>query len=432
MLRVFFSVGEPSGDLHGANLIRQLRHLDPQIRSIGLGGPKMAQAGCELQADLTELAVMWFSRVVWNVHRFWSLLRQAEMTFRYQRPDAVVLIDYPGFNWWVARRAKVYGIPVFYYGAPQIWAWASWRVGKMRRLVDHVLCKLPFETRWYRERGCPASYVGHPYFDDMHGQQLDQRFLLDIRGPRPLLTLLPGSRRQEVEANLPAFLKTAAIVRRTVPDVRVAIASFNDSQAEIARQFIRHGGYARDKFELHVGRTRELIHAADCCLACSGSVSLELLYEAKPTVIHYGIGRFAYRLQNLFRRVKFITLVNLLAVDDPFRRGTNQYDPDLTPVSEVPFPEYLTHEDRSSQMAHHLIRWLVCPSARQAAGQRLEELKNRIVQLGASERAACFIVGTLRRRPRPTATPASSSLPKVEATEESEQAPSSANSTHAA
>ena len=176
-MKIFFSVGEPSGDLHGANLIRELRRLHSHGEFVGYGGPRMAAAGCQLHADLTELAVMWFLRALMHLPRFWQLVCQADRYFRHQRPDAVILIDYPGFNWWIARRAKAHRIPVFYYGAPQMWAWAGWRVGKMRRLVDHVLCKLPFEADWYRQRGCDATYVGHPYFDEMAQQALDAAFV---------------------------------------------------------------------------------------------------------------------------------------------------------------------------------------------------------------------------------------------------------------
>jgi lipid-A-disaccharide synthase len=156
-MQIFFSVGEPSGDLHGANLIRELKKSAPGVECVGFGGPKMQAAGAKLHADLTQFAVMFFVRVLLNLHRFWFLYRRAKRYFRDQRPDAVVLIDYPGFNWWIARAARRYGIPVFYYGAPQMWAWGSWRVTKMRRLVNHTLCKLPFEAVWYNERGCPAT-----------------------------------------------------------------------------------------------------------------------------------------------------------------------------------------------------------------------------------------------------------------------------------
>ena len=160
-MRIFFSVGEPSGDLHGANLIRELRKRDPQIECVGYGGPRMADAGCQLHEDLTRFAVMWFLRVLLNLHHFLALLRNANQYLREAKPDAVVLIDYPGFNWWIARAAKKNGIPVFYYGVPQLWAWAAWRIKKMRRFVDHLLCKLPFEEKWYKDRGCHATYVGH-------------------------------------------------------------------------------------------------------------------------------------------------------------------------------------------------------------------------------------------------------------------------------
>ena len=137
----------------------------------------MAAAGCQLHADLTALAVMWFARVLVNLHKFWDLASRADRYFRHHRPDAVVLIDYPGFNWWIARRAKAHGIPVFYYTPPQIWAWAQWRVKKMRRLVDHVLCSLPFEEAWFRRHGCNATFVGHPFFDEVRRHAYDERFL---------------------------------------------------------------------------------------------------------------------------------------------------------------------------------------------------------------------------------------------------------------
>mgnify|MGYP002625354350 CR=1 FL=1 len=170
----------------------------------------------KLHFDLTRLAVMWLLRVLLNMHRFLALLRAADRYFRDERPDAVVLIDYPGFNWWIARRAKSRGIPVIYYGTPQLWAWASYRVQRMRRHVDHVLCKLPFEEAWFRERGCHATYLGHPYFDELAAQRLDQQFCAKLaQFDGPLVTILPGSRTQEVESNLASFLTAAKII---VPD----------------------------------------------------------------------------------------------------------------------------------------------------------------------------------------------------------------------
>jgi lipid-A-disaccharide synthase len=394
-LRIFFSAGEPSGDLHGANLIRQLRERERSVEAVGYGGPHMAAAGCRLHEDLTSLAVMWLARALANLHKFWDLVGRADRSFRHHRPDAVVLIDYPGFNWWIARRAKAHGIPVFYYAPPQIWAWAQWRVKKMRRLVDHVLCSLPFEEAWLREHGCNATFVGHPYFDEVRRQSLDESFIAQMRSrPGPLVTILPGSRTQEVTHNLKWFLKAAGDVRQSVPDVRFAVASFKPHQAEMAAREAAQSGLP---IEVFAGKTPELIRAADCCMACSGSVSLELLYQTRPTVILYWISPLAYRVQEFFRKVKYITLVNLLAADELFPADITPYDPGQADAHRVLFPEYLTCEDKSAQIAGHVTGWLTDSAARARLVERLAELKARIAHGGASARASEYILRALGR-----------------------------------
>jgi lipid-A-disaccharide synthase len=391
-VRIFFSVGEPSGDLHGANLIAQLRERQPDIVCVGYGGPRMAAAGCCLHEDLTQLAMMWLLRVALNIHRFWALYRRADQYLRDQRPDAVVLIDYPGFNWWIARSAKRHGIPVFYYGVPQMWAWGAWRVKKMRRLVDHVLCKLPFEADWFRSKGCHATYVGHPYFDEVTQRKLDTAFLQSLRGDQRLVTILPGSRTQEVVSNLPWFLLAAARVKEQVPATRFAIASFNDKQASMARELVTESGLP---IEVFVDRTPELIEAAHCCLACSGSVSLELLYHEKPTVIQYSISRFMNVMQRYLRQVPYITLVNLLATDDLFSPSKMLSKSDLD-AKTIPFPEYLTCQDKSREMADHIIQWLTDGAEHQRRVEHLRELKRQFAHPGASATAAKYILKTLR------------------------------------
>jgi lipid-A-disaccharide synthase len=415
-MTIFFSVGEPSGDLHGANLIHALRARRPDVKCVGYGGPVMAAAGCELHEDLTVLAVMWFLRALLNLHKFLALAGRADRYFRHHRPDAVVLIDYPGFKWWIARRAKAHGIPVFYYAPPQIWSWASWRVRKMRRFVDHVLCALPFEERWFRERGCNATFVGHPYFDEVQERKLDEAFLAKQHEKAGrLVTILPGSRTQEVEQNLCWLLKAAAIIHARVPEVRFAVASFKPHQAEMARKLTVRGNLP---IEVFLRRTPELIEAAQCCLAVSGSVSLELLYHRKPTVIVYTISRFAYFVQGFFRRIKYITLVNLLAFDDLFPKDLTPYDPAQPDAHLVPFPEYLTCEDPSERLAGHLVEWLTDEPKRQARIEQLSALRARVGHGGASRRAAEYIFHQLvplpPRVPRPHFIPgmrvASSSL----------------------
>lgn len=392
-MKIFFSVGEPSGDLHGANLIRELKRRRPDCECVGYGGPRMASAGCDLHEDLTKLAVMWFARVLINLHRFWDMASRADRYFRHQRPDAVVLIDYPGFNWWIARRAKAHKIPVFYYGTPQIWAWAGWRIKKMRRFVDHVLCKLPFEEAWYRERGCHATYVGHPYFDQLRAEQLDTAFIASQQaGDGPLVAILPGSRTQEVRQNLRSFLKAAKLVREQVPNARFAVASFKASQAEIVREQLQGIDLPID---VHVGRTGELITAADCAMAVSGSVSLELLFHTKPTVIHYYISRLAMFVQTYFRKVRYITLVNLLVTDDLYPKQVAFYDRNDPIDAKVLMPEYLTCEDRSRDVAEHVVEWLTDPAKRLERVEQLAALKEVVGHGGASSRAASYILREL-------------------------------------
>jgi lipid-A-disaccharide synthase len=413
---IFFSVGEPSGDLHGANLIRQLRERCPDIQTVGYGGPKMAEAGCQLHADLTALAVMWVARVVVNLHKFWDLGSRADRFFRHHRPDAVVLIDYPGFNWWIARRAKAHGIPVFYYSPPQIWAWARWRVKKMRRFVDHVLCGLPFEEAWLREHGCNATFVGHPFFDEVRRYPYDERFIAEHRSQEgdspvfasaktgtvparkgPLVAILPGSRTQEVANNLRWFLKAAAIVHEKVPDARFALAAFKPHQAETARTLVERSGLP---IEVCLGKTPEIMRAADCAMSVSGSVSLELLYHTVPTVILYWISPFAYLVQTFFRKVKYITLVNLLSTDGLAEKDITPFDPSQADADRVLFPEYLTCEDRSAQIAAHVVEWLTDPAKRTARVEALAALKEHVAHGGASGRAADYILNALSTRRR--------------------------------
>ena len=406
-MKIFFSVGEPSGDLHGANLILRLRKQQPELEMVGYGGPRMAAAGCELHEDLTQFAVMGIVYVLGHLQKFWNLVCRADRYFQHHRPDAVVLIDYPGFNWWIARRAKAHRIPVFYYGTPQIWAWASWRIKKMRRLVDHVLCKLPFEELWYRQRGCQATFVGHPYFDQLQGESLDKDVLARFaKMPGPLVTILPGSRTQEVKNNLKWFLKAARIVHNQLPGTRFAIASFKSSQAEIARKQVAESDLP---IEVLVGCTPELIHASHCTMACSGSISLELLYHEKPTVILYWVKWWFYALMKLTApllrfKVKYITLVNMLA-DEPLTKRSRFVDSDRSGWEHIPFPEYVTYGDKSPQIARHLIRWLSDKNQWDKCRAQLQKIRQEVAHGGASKRAAEYILDQLTERTETVARP---------------------------
>lgn len=391
---IFFSVGEPSGDLHGANLIRALRERsDSSVRFVGYGGPRMAAEGAQLHFDLTQLAVMGFLQVFWKLPKFLRLASRAAKVFKDQRPDAVVLIDFPGFNWHIARLARRHGVPVYYYGTPQVWGWAPWRVKKLRKYVDHALCKLPFEEDWLRKRGVNATYVGHPYFDELTARRLDEPFVNELTADdRPLVALLPGSRTQEVQANFHWQLKAMSKVRAAVPNARFVVAAFKDKHVEIIEKKCQEiGMLPAERPTVHVGRTPELIEAATCCLAVSGSVSLELLHHAKPTVVLYHVSRFAFFLQKIFRRVRYITLVNLLTTSELFPKKIGTYDPKSEADAHVLMPEYLTCVDRSQALANHLVEWLTEEPKRSDRIRKLEQLRDRVGKAGASHRAADYL-----------------------------------------
>jgi lipid-A-disaccharide synthase len=384
-MRLFFSVGEPSGDIHGANLIRSLQRRRSDLQFVGFGGDRMELAGCELLYPLCRHAVMGLSAVLAEAATFVKLVAQADRYFRRQRPDAVVLIDYPGFNWWIARRAKAQGIPVFYFVPPQLWAWAGWRVKKMRRFVDHVLCTLPFELPWYRARGIDAHYVGHPFFDDLSQQRLDPAFLTKhcpsplggegsgVRGG-PIVGLLPGSRNQEVERNWSMQYRAAARIHLARPDARFLVACHKPHQQERIDDYLRR--HEPLPIETCVGRTPEIMELATACIAVSGSVSLELLWRVKPSVIIYRMHALTLRFARIVSKVPWMCLVNLLA-------------------EKVLYPEFPTDCCESAAVAERVLNWLNDPAACAALRDELTVLRDSVAETGACDRAAHYIMNAL-------------------------------------
>ena len=389
-MRVFVSAGEPSGDHHAALLVRAIRERRPDVEVAGLGGPHMADEGVDLVADMTQFAVMWLSRAILNIHRFIDLARRAERSFLDAKPDVCVLVDFPGFHWWLAWRAKRHGIPVVFYCPPQIWAWASWRVKKMRRLVDHVLSALPFEHDWFTAHGLRSTLVGHPFFDELDTAIIRHSVATTV--VEPLVLLLPGSRGQEIEGVLGTLLQSAAIIRRSVPGARFAIGALHDRHARRIDEMLRANREASGLgIEVHAGRTRSLIGEATAAIACSGSVSLELLAARVPTVIVYRISGFAYIVQSWFRRARFITLVNLLACREPI----GPVQPVLVPPIAVPpadpeavYPEYLAVSVPAERSAVHVVEWLTDAAQRRRTLERIEAVAATVARPGSAARAA--------------------------------------------
>ena len=384
-MHIFFSVGEPSGDQHAAHLIEELRRRRPDLQCSGYGGPLMEQAGCRVLFRLTNLAVMGFLRVVPLLWQFYRLVRDANHFFQQQRPDAVVLVDFPGFNWWIARKAKAAGIPVFYYLPPQLWAWAPWRIRRVRKSVDYVLCGLPFERKWYADRGIQVDYVGHPFFDEVADVPLDRKFLktwateeaTDV-GEAKNVGLLPGSRQQEITRNWPLMLQIIERLHARHPHVRFLVACYKQSHLEFFREMLPAG---QNELPVHwfVGKTSEIIEGADCCLMVSGSVSLEMLARETPAAVVYRIGSLINVLKGIFLRVDWISLPNLMA-------------------GRKILPEWVVcwFPQRDVQcMTATLDGWLSDPQKLKQAVQELRNLRDEIAQTGATTRTAEAILNRL-------------------------------------
>ena len=376
-MHIFLSAGEPSGDLHAANLARELLKHFPDAKLVGLGGEKMAAAGVELRYPLTELAVMWLGKALARLPDFLRIVRQSEQYFRAEKPDAVVVIDYPGFHFSLAKRAHRAGIPVYYFVPPQLWAWAGWRVTKMRRWVNCVLTALPFEETWYRDRGVTTHYIGHPYFDELRQEVPDAAHVAELRAAgAPIVALLPGSRTQEVLSNFPLMLQAATRIHQAVRGVRFHVAAYRNKHATQVREVLAGSGLP---VEVHVRRTAEILEASDAVLAVSGSVALEMLYRLKPSVIVYRISPAFGVVARQLVTTKFICLVNLLA-------------------DRAVFPEFPTTRDNPDELAAPIVKWLTSPEAHAATVAKLRTLRDRVAVPGACERAAAFLAAELRPR----------------------------------
>ncbi len=378
-MEIFFSVGEPSGDQHAASLIKEMKLRRTDLKYSGYGGPLMEEAGCDLHFSLTNLAVMGIWAVIPLLMQFRRLVLQAGRYFEEHQPDAVVLVDFPGFNWWIARKAKAAGIPVFYYMPPQLWAWAGWRIHRVRKYVDYVLSGLPFEQKWYVKRGVNAQFVGHPFFDHVAVGSLDRNFMTTRRrdGGR-VVGVLPGSRNHEISSNWPLMLEVMRKLHRKHPDAQFLVACYKQRHLQMCKQLMLKTGIELP-IQFFVGKTSEIIEIAECCLMVSGSVSLEMLARKTPAVVIYRPSLWFYPLIRLLVRLDSITLPNLIA-------GRNVF-PEWVVV-------YFPNRD-VQRMATTLDAWLSDRQSLERVVGDLWVLHRSLVERGAAERAADAILSRL-------------------------------------
>ena len=343
----------------------------------------MAAAGVSVDLNLTDHAVIGILEVLPKLKQFFGFVDQAEAIFAAGKVDAVLLVDFPGFNWHIAKRAKKYGLPVYYYCPPQLWAWGGWRIRKLKRTVDHVLSALPIECEYYDRHGVPNTLVGHPFFDDVAEHVLDGRVMRSLgsnQDRQPVVAVLPGSRSAEVSRNWPVML--AAIRRLAVqhPATRFAVATHRDDLALRCRQSLGPEDQNLN-LEFFVGRTAEVIESARCSMMVSGSVSLEMLARRTPASVIYRISRSLNFIARRLVHLDSITLPNLLAGRRLFPEMVSCGDPQPA----VDFLVSSTHAFLRDDYYHR--RTLAA----------MDRLRTQHARAGASKIAAKWLADQMRR-----------------------------------
>jgi len=375
--RVLLVAGEASGDLRGAELVRALRELAPDVAVFGVGGEHLRAAGMEILVDAGELSTMGFTEVFARagaILRSFRTIRAAiEGTGGAPRPDLVVLIDFPDFNLRLAKVAKRAGVPVLYYVSPQVWAWRRYRVRQLAERVDRLAVVFPFEEELYRGL-TRVDFVGHPALDTVRATRSGEetRALYRIDGPLPLVTLLPGSRAAEVEQLLPVMLRAVDILRSAVM-VDVAVALAHERLRPLAEPLA-------GSVPLIAGDTYNLIAAADLVLCASGSATLETALLERPMVLMYRLAPVTYLLARLLVRVPFIGMPNLILG----RRAV----PELVQGEVTPF-----------RIAAEARAILTEPGRAEAVRADLAQVRERLGAPGAARRAAAIALEMLAAAP---------------------------------
>lgn len=300
-MKYFFIAGERSGDLHAGNLAAAMRELAPGAEFCGWGGEKMQSAGVEILQRYEELAFMGFWEVLKNLGKIRGFMKLARKQIEEFGPDALILVDYAGFNLRLARWAKTRGIRVFYYIAPKAWAWNKSRVHQLRKYTDLTLVIFPFEVPFFEKYGVPVRYVGNPLFDEIRSFRQNPDFLYD-RERRPVVALLPGSRKQEIEA----MLETMARLTRTFPQYIWVLAGISTFRPDF---YESEGG----GFRLVFDQTYDLLSVADAAVVTSGTATLETALFGVPQVVVYKTSGLTYAIARLLVKIRFISLVNLVA-----------------------------------------------------------------------------------------------------------------------
>ena len=369
-MRIMIVSGEPSGDLHGSGLVRELKRRSPGCEIFGIGGDKMRAAGMDLIYHIRELSVMGFLEVIQHLPLLRSVERTLEAIVKARRPSVLVLIDYPGFNLRFARVARKLGMKIVYYISPQVWAWNPGRVKKMKGLIDKMLVVFPFEVDLYRAKGIDVEFTGHPLLDvftEPQGRpEFCKRYGFDPE--QKIVGLAPGSRRQEIERMFPVMLGAARILHREL-GVQLAVAVSSVLELDFLKSFLR------DDLPVALIRdaTYDVMKNSDLVLVTSGTATLETAYYGTPMIVVYKTSIMTYLIVRLLIRIRKIGLVNIVA-------------------GEQVVPELLQGRATAPLLAREAASLLGDPARLKEISRRLGTVKERLGTPGASGRAAAAVL----------------------------------------
>lgn len=304
--------GEVSGDMHAARLLRALRERIPSVRFYGIGGDAMREAGAELAYHVRDMGVMGFAEVLRRLPFFRRALRDTVRTAAERRPDAVILVDYPGFNLRFAREAHDLGLKVIYYISPQVWAWNRRRIPAMAATVDRLLAIFPFEPKVFAGTGLTVDFVGHPLVDEIREFMSRPETSLPWQGPCRI-ALLPGSRVQEIDRLLPTLIETARMLESRRDDVSFLIPAPSRESGDLIRDRIAAMRNRPARIGVVDGAAREVLRQARAAFVKSGTATLEAALIGCPTVVVYKTSPLTYFLARRLIRVPHIGIANLIA-----------------------------------------------------------------------------------------------------------------------
>ena len=366
--KIMLVAGEASGDQHAARLVQAIRDRLPQAEFFGIGGEALAHQGMRLACHAEDLAVIGLTEVFHKIPTIWRALQALWRYLRDERPDLVILVDFPDFNFLVLRLARRFRVPVMYYISPQVWAWRRGRVKTIARLVNRMVVIFPFEEEFYRQHGVAVTYVGHPLLETLPALpprlQLRERF--GIQTDELAVALLPGSRSGEISQLLPDMLASAAQLREQLPQCRFLLPLAATAPPALVEQLISP---AKIPVAIYQGQTYEILAAADIALVASGTATLETALLGTPMVIIYRVASLTFAVARLLVRVPNIGMANLLA-------------------EEELFPELIQGDVTPARITAAVLQIIRDPDhlARISAG--LKRIRHRLGGPGASARAA--------------------------------------------